>query len=114
MEVRKLTENNHLNRIGTGKRGNSSTKAVPGPGQYNMNTTIGGGPKYSMSQKIGLNSDRTFSPGPANYSPNYKTLYRNTSYTMRKRPNTARTEITPGVGNYDLRTEKSLVAPTYK
>jgi len=79
-----------------------------------LNTTIGGGPKYSMSIKTGDNFDRTFSPGPANYNPNYKTLYRNTSYTMRKRPQTAKTDNFPGVGNYDLRTDKSLMAPTYK
>ena len=54
------------------------------------------------------------SPGPANYSPNFKTMFRNTSYTMRSRPNSAKTEITPGVGNYNLRNEKSLVAPAYR
>lgn len=41
-------------------------------------------------------------------------MYRNYSYTMRKRPQTARTDNYPGVGNYDLRTDKSLMAPSYK
>lgn len=54
------------------------------------------------------------SPGPANYSPNFKSLYRNFSYTMRSRPNTAKTDSNPGPGNYNLRTEKSLIAPTYR
>ena len=66
-----------------------------------------------MSLKIS-NGTRNFSPGPANYNPNYKTLFRNTSYTMRSRPQTAKTENYPGVGNYDLRTDKSLIVPTYK
>jgi hypothetical protein len=66
-----------------------------------------------MSQKI-PNNARNFSPGPANYNPNHKALFRNTSYTMRSRPQTAKTDNYPGVGNYDLRTDKSLIAPTYK
>jgi len=54
------------------------------------------------------------SPGPANYNPNFKAMYRNFSYTMRSRPKTAKADSNPGPGNYDLRTEKSLMAPTYK
>lgn len=104
------------NRIGTGKRGSTESKYVPGPGQYNLNTTIGGGPKYSMSLRTSNNMDgrNALSPGPANYSPNYKNLFRNTSYSMRSRPQSSKTEITPGVGNYNLRNDKSLIVPTYK
>ena len=58
--------------------------------------------------------DRVSSPGPGNYDPNFKALIRNTSYTMRKRPQTSKVDYVPGVGNYDLRNEKSLVVPTYK
>ena len=53
------------------------------------------------------------SPGPANYSPNIKTLHRNFSYTIRSRPNTAKTDSNPGPGNYNTRTDKSLIKPTY-
>ena len=92
-------------------------KTVPGPGQYNVNNGMGGGPKFSISTKTQNFADPfkyTVSPGPANYSPNFKSLYRNFSYTMRSRPNTAKNETNPGPGNYNLRTEKSLIVPTYK
>lgn len=102
--------------MGTSKRSNSAAKGIPGPGQYNLNTSIGSGPKYSMSIKTRNFADgrNNLSPGPANYSPNYKTLFRNTSYSMRSRPQTTKSENYPGVGNYNLRTEKSLISPSYK
>jgi hypothetical protein len=64
--------------------------------------------------KLDDNSDRTFSPGPANYNPNFNTLHRNPSYSFRQRPQTAKIDNNPGVGNYNLRTENSLKVPTYK
>ena len=67
-----------------------------------------------MSLKLGNNSGRNFSPGPANYNPSYKQIFTETSYTMRKRPQTSKTDNYPGVGNYVLRTDKSLKVPTYK
>jgi hypothetical protein len=54
------------------------------------------------------------SPGPGNYSPNFRANFKNLSYTMRAKPNRAKTDVIPGPGNYNLRTEKSLIAPTYK
>jgi hypothetical protein len=41
-------------------------------------------------------------------------MYRNLSYTMRKRPQTSRTDNYPGVGNYNLRTDSSMKVPSYK
>jgi hypothetical protein len=66
------------------------------------------------TQNFGDMNKYNVSPGPAVYSPNYRALFRNFSYTMRSRPNTAKSENNPGPGNYNLRTEKSLIAPTYK
>jgi hypothetical protein len=102
--------------MGTEKRNSLSIKTVPGPGQYNFNTTIGGGPKFSMSMRTINNGDgrNNFSPGPAIYSPNYKSLFRNTSYSMRSRPQSSKSENYPGVGNYNLRNEKTLIVPSYK
>jgi hypothetical protein len=100
--------------MGTGKRASSKKNLVPGPGQYNLNTTIGHGPKFSISMKLDGHSDRTFSPGPANYNPNFITLHRNPSYSFRQRPQTAKIDNTPGVGNYNLRDENSLKTRTYK
>ena len=104
-------------RIGTEQRSKSNMKSVPGPGQYNLNTSSISGPKFSMRVKTQNFADPqryNLSPGPANYNPNFKSLYRNFSYTMRSRPNTAKTDSNPGPGNYNLRTEKSLIAPTYR
>ena len=50
--------------------------------------------------------------GPGQYQPQYKDG--NPKYSMRIRPNTAKSEVTPGPGNYDLRKDKSLVVPSYK
>jgi len=82
-----------------------------------MNSSFGVGPKFSMSLKTDNFADPIkykVSPGPGNYEPNFKALYRNFSYTMRIRPNTAKINTNPGPGNYDLRNEKSLMVPSYK
>lgn len=96
--------------MGTENRSRSSTKLVPGPGQYNQTSRIGQGPKYSMSSKSG-NFDMSkliVSPGPGNYQPNYDSIYHNNySYSMRIRPNTSKERMnTPGPGNYNLRDDK--------
>ncbi len=78
---------------------------------------MGLGPKYSIRMKTQNFADPIkykVSPGPANYNPNYRSLFRNLSYTMRSRPNTAKTEAVPGVGNYNLRTDKSFISPSYR
>lgn len=70
-----------------------------------------------MSMRTSNNADgrNKMSPGPANYSPNYDTLFRSNSYSIRSRPQSTKAENYPGVGNYNLRDEtKSLIAPTYK
>lgn len=103
--------------MGTSKRGVSSNiRIVPGPGQYNINSSIGSGPKFSMSLRTSNNRDgrNNISPGPANYSPEYGKLFKNTSYSMLSRPKTSKVENYPGVGNYDLRNDRSLIAPSAK
>lgn len=72
------------------------------------------GPKYSISFRTKFldQTVSTCSPGPAMYSPN-KT-YKNTKYSMGSRPHLAKSSISPGPGNYDIRTEKSLLVPSYK
>ena len=54
------------------------------------------------------------SPGPAVYTPNYNKLFKTLSYSMSSRPNSSKPNFTPGPGNYNVRTEKSLQVPCYK
>lgn len=101
-------------KIGTAQRGSKNANGNPGPGQYSMPNTFQNGPKYSMSSKAGAFDPAKFncSPGPGTYQPQYKDG--NPKYSMRIRPNTSKSEITPGPGNYEVRTDKSLQVPSYK
>jgi hypothetical protein len=104
-------------RIGTGPKSLSLGKnGVPGPGQYDLKTSIGEAPKYTMpSKKGGVDPNQYISsPGPAVYSPNYNKTYKNLAYSIASKPTSAKPSVTPGPGNYNLRTEKLLQVPTYK
>ena len=104
-------------RIGTEARSKSASRfSIPGPGQYNLKGAIGQAPKYTISSKSGNidTSKYVVSPGPGNYTPKYNTLFKNVSYSMTSRPNTAKADFVPGPGNYNVRTEKSLQVPSYK
>jgi hypothetical protein len=103
-------------RIGTELRSRSAFKNTPGPGQYNLSSRLGESPKYTMSTKAGALDMSKFvcSPGPGNYNPNFNSMFKSYSYSMRIRPNSSKSEFTPGPGNYNLRTERSLVVPSYK
>ena len=104
--------------MGTELRSKSFDKGIPGPGQYNQNSRIGNGPKYSMASKSGAVDYTKFivSPGPGNYNPNMSCVLKNNSkFSMRGRPNTAKeTSSTPGPGNYNIRTDKSNLTPACK
>lgn len=67
-----------------------------------------------MATKAGAFDPEKFncSPGPGMYQPCVKDG--SAKYTMRIRPNTSKTEKTPGPGNYEVRTDKSLQVPSYK
>lgn len=101
-------------RIGTAKRGGNRVNDNPGPGQYTMPYSFPNGPKYSMSTKAGAFDPAKFncSPGPGAYQPQIRDG--NPKYSMRIRPNSSKSEVTPGPGNYDIRTDKSLQVPSYK
>ena len=77
--------NNFINnRIGTSKRETSFYSEMPGPGQYSSTSRLGKAPKYSFGLK-NPNSKEMFSgkdtPGPGNYNPEYKKIYKNVSYS---------------------------------
>lgn len=54
------------------------------------------------------------SPGPGNYNPNFETLYRGFSYTMRSRPNTSKPDTYPGPGNYNVRLDQNIIGHSYR
>lgn len=72
-----------LSRIGTERRSMSSSRQfVPGPGAYNLSTSIGRAPKYSIASKNSAYSDPfkyVVSPGPGMYTPRHN--FTNVSYT---------------------------------
>ena len=103
--------------MGSSERSKSYTNLVPGPGQYKMNTFIGKSPKYSIASKSGHVDMNKYinSPGPCGYSPNFKvTVRNNSSYSMSPRYQSKSTFNTPGPGNYNIRTEKSMIVPSHK
>ena len=104
-------------KIGKAQRdiNNNNNKMNPGPGQYTLPYSFPNGPKYSISSKAGATDLTKFncSPGPAQYEPKYKDG--NPKYSMRIKPQqTNKSELTPGPGNYEIRTDKSLQCPSYK
>ena len=106
-------------RIGTEQRSKSFRPNTPGPGQYTgeylKSSLKETAPKFTISSKAG-SVDLTkniVSPGPGMYAPKFHDG--SSKYTMRARPNTTKAElVTPGVGNYEIRSEKSLQVPSYK
>ncbi len=105
-----------LPRMGSGLRSQSLRSMSPGPGSYEYSKYIGKAPKYSMGLKTSYMdpSKMVDSPGPGNYNPNFRTCFKNVSYTMSSKFNQSKTDSTPGPGNYEVRSEKSLQCPTYK
>ena len=99
--------------MGTSQRSQSMNRLVPGPGQYTLGSKLGG-PKYTMSSKSGCLDLNKYivSPGPSQYTPRQN--FTQLSYSMSARPNTAKSLASPGPGNYNIRSEKSLQVPSYK
>lgn len=76
--------------IGKGKRSDlasSAGKKIPGPGVYELKSTVGEGPSYAIGTKtdIGLLSGKKKVPGPGAYTP-VKVTDVSTSYSMRVKP----------------------------
>ena len=103
-------------KIGTEKRGGKNSSFAPGPGAYSIPETFTNGPKYSMATKAGAfdPSKSSYTPGPGAYDPSSLNRPTSAKYTMRSKPNSKGTESMPGPGNYNLRTDKQLVVPSYK
>ena len=102
--------------MGSAPRSQSARNFNPGPGQYDYSKYLGKAPKYSMGLKTSYfdPTKTVVSPGPGNYNPNHRTFFRNISYTMSSKLNQSKTDHNPGPGNYEVRTDKSLLVPSYK
>ena len=86
----------------------------PGVGNYSIPSSFPEGPKYSMKGPTGGYdpSKTNCSPGPGAYHPIYKSGA--PAYSLGGRSDiTPDNAHNPGVGGYNIRTDKSLVAPSY-
>ena len=105
--------------MGTATRGNilsSSRAGNPGVGQYNLNTTLNTGPKYTLRPKTNEAYKIPYSPGPGNYNPNYNIEYKTAEkYSMRPKTSVNKSNnLGPGPGQYSIRNDKNdLKKPTY-
>ena len=98
---------------------------TPQPGKYEYKSYIGEGPKYSFRDTFdidGLKKEKRHqnahkvqpNPGPGHY--NIPEDNKGPKYTIRcryKKRKSKRDKV-PGVGEYELRKEKSLEVPSYK
>jgi hypothetical protein len=107
----------------SGDRGLEKKSDVPGVGNYTIPSTFGkhntastipSNPKYTMKGPLrGPELTKTnCSPGPA-YNPQLKRS--GPAYSLGGRINTSPDNArNPGPGNYTIRTNKSLVVPSYR
>ena len=105
-----------IHRMGSScnRRDNLKTK-TPGVGLYNIPSTFPQGPKYTMKGPNGGvdPSKSNCSPGPGVYNPLIKSGA--PAYSLGSRPDyVPYNSKNPGPGDYDLRTNKSLVVPSYR
>lgn len=96
-------------------RGDNLKTKTPGVGLYNIPSTFPQGPKYTMKGPNGGvdPSKSNCSPGPGVYNPLIKSGA--PAYSLGSRPDyVPYNSKNPGPGDYDLRTNKSLVVPSYR
>ena len=105
-------------KIGTASRGRLTQSDTPGPGTYVPDKNTNFVRPKTPSWKIGtglrpdLNQVDKSVPGPGQYQPFYRSG--SAKYTMRSKPYPSKGDVTPGPANYNVRTDKSLVVPSYK
>ena len=106
----KITNHQPLWKIGTSQRPKEPNLENPGPGAYNIRFKFPDGPSYSMATKPQKFLEEMVTPGPAAYNP--KKSNEKQSYTFGHKYKEKNKEITPGPGNYNLRTDKDLLVPS--
>ena len=101
-------------KIGTQKREVFEKKQDnPGPGAYSVPFEVPEGPKYSIKPKLVLMDDKNKNnfPGPGTYKPMYKSASYFYSFGLKNKK--IKRNDTPGPGNYQIRTEKDMIMPSY-
>ena len=106
----KKTNQEPLWRIGTSQRPKEPNLENPGPGEYNIRFKFPDGPSYSMASKPSKIFEQIITPGPAEYNP--LNLDKKSSYTFGHKYKDKAKDMTPGPGNYNIRTEKDLTVPS--
>ena len=109
-EPNKKTKQEPIWRIGTSERPKEQNLENPGPGAYNIRFKFPDGPSYSMATKPVKNLEEYSTPGPATYKP--LNLNQKSSFTFGHKYKDKASEMSPGPGNYNLRTEKDLIVPS--
>ena len=105
-------------KIGTSIRKDLQPSDTPGPGQYAPDTNTNFIRPKTPSWKIGtglrpdLNPVDKSVPGPGQYEPLYKSGA--AKYSMRPKTTYGKRDVTPGPGNYNVRTDKNMIVPSYK
>ena len=81
-------------------------KYVPGPGAYESSTTLSG-PRYHFAGKHAKSSSN-ITPGPANYTPDFKQRLREIThkYTIAGKAAFTSRAMTPGPGSYSIGVQK--------
>lgn len=93
--------------IGRAKRdGLNTERKNPGPGAYEFKSGLSG-PKYHFCGRYPLRN-RSFTPGPSHYSPDYKKRVTRTTYgySMGGKYSFSSRSKSPGPGSYEIKVNK--------
>ena len=99
-------------KIGTSTRSKLQNLDNPGPGAYNLRTKFPDGPSYSIATKPKEFLEKMITPGPAAYRP--INLTQSACYSFGHKYKDKSSDMSPGPGNYNIRTEKDLSVPSSK
>jgi hypothetical protein len=105
-------------RISQASRETKIKSDIPGPGNYDLKSSIGNGPSFKIKEDNGnfahekLLSNIPNNPGPGNYDPNFTIKFSNVAFSMRPKISTDRYNNVPGPGTYENVVKKSS-APQY-
>jgi len=97
-------------KIGTSLRPKEQNLDNPGPGAYNIRFKFPDGPSYSIASKPKSFLEKMITPGPAAYKP--INLDKSACYSFGQKYKNKENEMSPGPGNYNLRTDKDLSVPS--